>query len=50
MGDSPISGNPPTAADVVRIEDGQLADVIQDEPTREQSKSALPMFTAEFPS
>ena len=53
MGDSPISGNPPTAADVVRIEDGRLAehwDVIQDEATREESESGLPMFKAEFPS
>jgi predicted SnoaL-like aldol condensation-catalyzing enzyme len=49
MGDSPISGNPPTAADVVRIEDGRLAEH-WDEATREQSKSALPMFKAKFPS
>ncbi|HEY3841173.1 MAG TPA: nuclear transport factor 2 family protein, partial [Bryobacteraceae bacterium] len=35
------------AADIVRIEDGVLVehwDVIQDEATREQSKSGLPMF------
>jgi hypothetical protein len=41
------------AADIVRIEDGRLADhcdVIQDEASREESKSALPMFKAEFPS
>ena len=41
------------AADIVRIEDGLLAehwDVIQDEATREESKSGLPMFKAEFPS
>jgi predicted SnoaL-like aldol condensation-catalyzing enzyme len=41
------------AADIVRIEDGRLAehwDVIQDEATREESKSAPPMFKAEFPS
>jgi predicted SnoaL-like aldol condensation-catalyzing enzyme len=41
------------AADIVRIEDSRLAehwDVIQDEATREESKSAPPMFKAEFPS
>jgi predicted SnoaL-like aldol condensation-catalyzing enzyme len=41
------------AADIVRIEDGLLAehwDVIQDEATREESKSGLPMFKEEFPS
>ena len=35
------------AADIVRIQDGVLAehwDVIEDEATREQSKSGLPMF------
>ena len=40
-------------ADIVRIEDGLLAehwDVIQDEATREESRSGLPMFKAEFPS
>ena len=40
-------------ADIVRIEDGLLAehwDVIQDEVSREQSKSGLPMFKDEFPS
>jgi predicted SnoaL-like aldol condensation-catalyzing enzyme len=40
-------------ADIVRIEDGLLAehwDVIQDEATREESKSGLPMFKDEFPS
>lgn len=40
------------AADIVRIEDGILVehwDVIQDEATREQSKSGLPMFGAKFP-
>lgn len=39
-------------ADIVRIEDGLLAehwDVIQDEATRQESKSGLPMFKAEFP-
>ena len=41
------------AADIVRIEDGLLAehwDVIQDEATREESKSGLPMFKEEFPN
>jgi predicted SnoaL-like aldol condensation-catalyzing enzyme len=41
------------AADIVRVEDGLLAehwDVIQDEATREESKSGLPMFKEEFPS
>src|SRR5258706_13245431 len=41
------------AADVLRIENGMLAehwDVIQDEATREQSKSGLPMFGDSFPS
>jgi predicted SnoaL-like aldol condensation-catalyzing enzyme len=40
-------------ADIVRIENGLLAehwDVIQDEATREDSKSGLPMFKEEFPS
>jgi predicted SnoaL-like aldol condensation-catalyzing enzyme len=35
------------AADIVRLKDGVLAehwDVIEDEATREQSKSGLPMF------
>jgi predicted SnoaL-like aldol condensation-catalyzing enzyme len=39
-------------ADIVRIEDGSLAehwDVIQDEATREQSKSGQPMFGNAFP-
>src|SRR5271168_816577 len=38
--------------DIVRIEKGILAehwDVIQDEATREQSKSGLPMFGDRFP-
>jgi predicted SnoaL-like aldol condensation-catalyzing enzyme len=38
-------------ADIVRIENGVLAehwDVIQDEATREQSKSGLPMFGSDF--
>ena len=40
------------AADILRIENGILAehwDVIQDEATREQSKSGLPMFGKSFP-
>jgi predicted SnoaL-like aldol condensation-catalyzing enzyme len=39
------------AADVVRMKDGILMehwDVIQDEATREQSKSGLPMFGDAF--
>jgi 3-oxoadipate enol-lactonase len=39
--------------DVVRIENGVLAehwDVIQDEATKEQSKSGLPMFGDKFPA
>ena len=39
-------------ADIVRIKDGLLVehwDVIQDEATREQSKSGLPMFGNTFP-
>jgi predicted SnoaL-like aldol condensation-catalyzing enzyme len=39
--------------DIVRVEDGKLAehwDVIQDEATRESSKSGLPMFGPVFPS
>jgi predicted SnoaL-like aldol condensation-catalyzing enzyme len=39
------------AADVVRMEDGLLAehwDVLQDEATRAESKSGLPMFGASF--
>ena len=40
------------AADILRIEEGVLAehwDVIQDEATREQSKSGRPMFGDSFP-
>jgi predicted SnoaL-like aldol condensation-catalyzing enzyme len=40
------------AADIVRIKDGILVehwDVIQDEATRESSKSGLPMFGDKFP-
>ena len=39
-------------ADIARLEDGVLAehwDVIQDEATREQSRSGLPMFGDKFP-
>ena len=39
-------------ADIVRMEDGVLAehwDVIQDEATRQQSRSGLPMFGDKFP-
>jgi predicted SnoaL-like aldol condensation-catalyzing enzyme len=39
------------AADIVRVRDGVLVehwDVIQDEATRESSKSGLPMFGDEF--
>ena len=41
------------AADILRIEDGVLVehwDVIQDEATREQSKSGRPMFGNSFPA
>jgi predicted SnoaL-like aldol condensation-catalyzing enzyme len=40
------------AADIVRIEDGKLAehwDVLQDEATKAQSVSGLPMFGNRFP-
>jgi predicted SnoaL-like aldol condensation-catalyzing enzyme len=40
------------AADIVRMEDGKLAehwDVLQDEATRAQSVSGLPMFGDRFP-
>ena len=39
--------------DILRIEDGQLAehwDVIQEEATRDGSKSGLPMFGDSFPN
>jgi predicted SnoaL-like aldol condensation-catalyzing enzyme len=39
--------------DIVRVENGRLAehwDVIQDEATRESSKSGLPMFGRVFPA
>jgi predicted SnoaL-like aldol condensation-catalyzing enzyme len=41
------------APDIVRIEAGKLAehwDVIQDEATKEQSKSGAPMFETTFPT
>jgi predicted SnoaL-like aldol condensation-catalyzing enzyme len=41
------------AADVVRMEDGKLAehwDVLQDEATKAESVSGLPMFGDRFPS
>jgi predicted SnoaL-like aldol condensation-catalyzing enzyme len=41
------------AADIVRIEDGKLAehwDVLRDEATQAQSVSGLPMFGDRFPS
>jgi predicted SnoaL-like aldol condensation-catalyzing enzyme len=49
------SGRPAAwvAADVVRIEDGRLAehwDVLQDEATKAESKSGLPMFGDRFPA
>jgi predicted SnoaL-like aldol condensation-catalyzing enzyme len=54
---SRYSGHGPPApwivADIVRIENGVLAehwDVIQDEATKEQSKSRLPMFGNSFAS
>ena len=39
--------------DILRLEDGQLAehwDVIQDEASKDSSKSGLPMFGTAFPS
>ncbi|KAA0999301.1 ester cyclase [Paraburkholderia panacisoli] len=49
------SGRPAAwiAADVVRFEDGKLAehwDVLQDEATQDQSASGLPMFGDRFPA
>ena len=41
------------AADIVRLEDGKLAehwDVLQDEATQAQSLSGLPMFGNRFPA
>ena len=51
-----FSGFSPVAwvvADIVRMDNGLLAehwDVIQDEATREQSRSGLPMFGDTFPA
>src|SRR3989441_13267837 len=47
-------GGRPTriVVDILRIEDGRLAehwDVVQDEPTKADSKSGLPMFGEAFP-
>jgi predicted SnoaL-like aldol condensation-catalyzing enzyme len=47
---SPVAS---VAADVVRIEDGRLAehwDVLQDEATEAESKSGRPMFGDRFPT
>ena len=44
---------PWVVADIVRMEDDMLAehwDVIQDEATRQQSRSGLPMFGDKFPT
>lgn len=41
------------AADILRIENGRLAehwDVLQDETTKTESKSGLPMFGSNFPN
>ena len=41
------------AADIVKIEEGVLAehwDVIQDEASKAESKSGLPMFGDDFPN
>jgi predicted SnoaL-like aldol condensation-catalyzing enzyme len=51
----PGNGRPAAwvAADIVRIEDGKLAehwDVLQDEATRAESLSGLPMFGDRFPT
>ena len=51
-----FSGSQPVnwiAADILRIEDGRLAehwDVIQDEATMDDSKSGVPMFGESFGS
>jgi len=47
-----VAGQLGLVADILRIEDGILVehwDVIQDEATREQSKSGRPMFGNAFP-
>jgi hypothetical protein len=53
----PFSGNGRpaawVAADIVRMEDGKLAehwDVLQEEATKAQSLSGLPMFGDQFPA
>jgi len=46
------SKNKALASDILRIENGVLVehwDAIQDEATRESSKSGLPMFGDKFP-
>jgi predicted SnoaL-like aldol condensation-catalyzing enzyme len=50
--DNPISIQA-KSTDILRIKDGILVehwDVIQDEVTKEQSKSGNPMFGARFPT
>ena len=50
---SGLGGPSWVVVDIVRVEDGRLAehwDVIQDEATRAQSKSGLPMFGETFPA
>jgi len=50
MGFQPVNW---IAADILRIKDGIFVehwDVIQDEATKQQSKSGLPMFGASFPN
>src|SRR5437773_6073076 len=45
-------GHAPGSPDIVRVVNGVLAehwDVLQDEATREESRSGLPMFGASFP-
>jgi predicted SnoaL-like aldol condensation-catalyzing enzyme len=45
-------GSAIVVVDIMRIKDGvfqEHRDVIQDEATKEQSKSGLPMFGDEFP-
>jgi deazaflavin-dependent oxidoreductase (nitroreductase family) len=51
--DIPIMVLEPTAADIVRLQDGLIAehwDVVQDEAAAEESKSGLPMFGDSFPT
>lgn len=52
-----FSGNgrpaPWIAVDILRVADGRLAEhweVLQDEATRDQSHSGLPMFGLDFPA